>query len=116
MDKYLKCDLHMHSSSCYSRKYSEEQFIKKMDEVDLDVFAITDHNVVDVNLYRKLEIALKGKKKIIGGVELNLSLENIKDKYELITKGNYFHAVVWFSLEDIDVFWNKLKSLIIGLG
>lgn len=117
MDKYLKCDLHMHSSSCYSRKYKKEDFIEHMKKVNLDVFSITDHNVVDVELYKKLSEELDGKKSIIGGVELNLSLDQYMiDQHELVVKGNYFHAVVWFDFTDLDIFWKQLKMLIIDLG
>lgn len=116
MDKFLKCDLHMHSSSCYSRKYSENQFIEKIKEVDLDVFSITDHNVVDVSLYKHLKKILGDKKKIIGGVELNLAIDNdtiSKNKLTVSESCEYFHAIVWFSIKDLDVFWEALKKLIV---
>ena len=117
MDKYLKCDLHLHSSSCYSRKYTREDFIERMKTVDLDVFSITDHNVIDVLLYKELARDLGDSKSILGGVELNLSIDqDTIDKHNLVVKGNYFHAVVWFSLEDLDIFWNQLETLIIELG
>ena len=48
VDKFLKCDLHMHSSTDYSRNYSKDEFINKLISVDLDVVSITDHNIVDV--------------------------------------------------------------------
>ena len=112
MDRYLKCDLHMHSNSCYSRKYSKEDFINHMKNVDLDVFSITDHNVVDVKLYKELIKDLRDKN-IIGGVELNLSIdEELVKKHKLFIKGEYFHAVLWFSTVDLDEFWEQLKVLI----
>ena len=33
IDKYLKCDFHMHSGSCYSRGYTNEEFIQKLKDV-----------------------------------------------------------------------------------
>lgn len=117
MDKFLKCDLHMHSSSCYSRKYKQDEFIDYMKNVDLDVFSITDHNVIDVGLYKRLISELPKDKKIIGGVELNISLDNETiEKYSLVVSDNYFNAVLWFSIEDLDVFWEKLVELLIETG
>src|SRR5690554_7274754 len=74
MDKFLKCDMHLHSSSCYSRNYNESSFIKTMKDSDLDVFSITDHNVIDVELYKKLSTMITDKD-IIGGVELNIAID-----------------------------------------
>ena len=39
IDKFLKCDLHLHSSSDYSRKYSRVDFIEKIRKADLDVIS-----------------------------------------------------------------------------
>lgn len=62
IDKFMKCDLHVHSSSCYSRDYTKEEFIKKIKEIDLDVISITDHNIIDIDLYNELIQDSKFKK------------------------------------------------------
>lgn len=102
---FKKCDMHVHSSSCYSRSYDEDSFVSTLLESDFDVFAVTDHNSIDVELLTRLQVALAEKQKtLIGGVELNVKLrpETIK-KYHLVLgegkKGEYFHAIVWFSME-----------------
>lgn len=102
---FKKCDMHVHSSSCYSRSYDEVAFLSAVLESDLDVLAITDHNSIDVELLSRLQPDLAKKRKtLLGGVELNVKLkpETIKT-YHLVLgegrKGDYFHAVVWFSME-----------------
>lgn len=102
---FKKCDMHVHSSSCYSRDYGEAAFLSALLESDLDVLAVTDHNSIDVELLSRLQLDLAKKRKtLIGGVELNIKLrpETI-NQYHLVLgegrKGDYFHAVVWFSME-----------------
>lgn len=112
MDKFLKCDMHLHSSSCYSRNYNESSFIKTMKDSDLDVFSITDHNVIDVELYKKLSTMITDKD-IIGGVELNIAIDCEEiEKRKLTVSSNYFHGIIWFDLIDLDLSWHSLKSLI----
>lgn len=98
--------MHLHSSSCYSRLYSKSDFFSALMDSDLDVVAVTDHNNVDVQLLLELQDVLAETGKVlIGGVELNVKLhsETIK-RHHLKTssgsKGEYFHAIVWFSMND----------------
>ncbi|AMC94028.1 hypothetical protein AOC36_08520 [Erysipelothrix larvae] len=113
MDSFKKCDLHMHSSSCYSRGYDKTSFINKLkNEPLLDVISITDHNVVDVSLYKELKKEIP-ELYLIGGVELNIAIdEEIVNKHSLYVQNNYFHGIVWFSYADIDIFWVQLKKLL----
>ena len=103
---FKRCDLHVHSGSCYSRPYSETDFCKAILDSDLDVVAITDHNSVDVGLLDRLSKAMLAKcKTLLAGVELNLKLkpETIKRHHLVISsKGedDYFHALIWTSLSD----------------
>lgn len=106
---FKKCDMHLHSSSCYSRSYGKKDFFNALIQSDLDVIAVTDHNIVDDRLLSELQTALSDQgKTLIGGVELNVKLkeETIK-RYHLTTgkgpKGEYFHAIVWFSMEHAPV-------------
>ncbi len=102
---FKKCDMHIHSSSCYSRRYDEKTFSSSVLHSDLDVLAVTDHNSVDVELLERLQVALaKRSKTLIGGVEINVKLKKSTiDAYHLVPgngeKGDYFHAIVWFAME-----------------
>lgn len=113
MDNFKKCDLHMHSSSCYSRNYDKSSFISRLkNKSTLDVISITDHNVVDVLLYKEIKMQVPDLY-LIGGVELNIALDSqIINKYNLYVKNNYFHGIVWFSYNDLERFWEQLKQLL----
>ena len=104
---FKKCDMHLHSSSCYSRSYNREAFINAILESDLDVVAVTDHNSIDTELLSNLEAELSVKDKtLIGGVELNVRLrEDTILRHHLTlgkgSKGEYFHAIVLFDMKDV---------------
>jgi hypothetical protein len=113
MDTFLKCDLHVHSSSCFSRSYDEATFLEAIKISGLDVISITDHNIIDVDLYKKIINDSSFKPKLIGGVELNISLDpDTIQKYNLQTHGDYFHSIMWFDNKNLDIAWNSLKELI----
>lgn len=103
---FKKCDMHVHSSSCYSRSYDESAFLSSVLNCDLDVLAVTDHNSIDVELLTKLRPALAEKGKVLlGGVEINVKLKRETiDAYHLVLgngkKGEYFHAIVWYALDN----------------
>lgn len=113
---FKKCDMHIHSSSCYSRSYSEQKFIEKMSKSDLDVFAVTDHNIVDTKLISSLKNEVNGKI-IFGGAEINFQLkEETIAAYNLTVNSDcsYFHAIVLFGLEYADNVSNILTDLFIS--
>ena len=102
---FKKCDMHVHSSSCYSRLYDEDSFFAAVLSSDLDVLAVTDHNSIDVDLLSKLQQEMTEEdKNLFGGVEINVRLrdETIK-AYNLVPgngkKGGYFHSIVWFQMD-----------------
>lgn len=119
---FKRCDLHVHSSSCYSRHYSEADFCKAILDSDLDVVAITDHNSVDVGLLDRLSKATRAKcKTLLAGVELNLKLkpETIRRRHLVISsKGvdNYFHALIWTSLSDAKELSHCIDELFLEAG
>lgn len=116
---FKKCDLHIHSSSCYSRQFDHDAFLEKISSVDLDVIAITDHNILDVDLLFEVQDAIKDMpKKIIAGVELNLALkpETIEENSLYVPDGKagkYFHALVWCSPENARCLSDKIDQLFI---
>ncbi|MDD4547133.1 MAG: hypothetical protein PHI05_00065 [Bacilli bacterium] len=114
MDRYLKCDLHIHSSSCWSRHYSKEDFLKKLRTSDLDVISITDHNIIDVELYNEIRSDNTIKKEIIGGIEINVNIDDITIENEKldVKENNYFHGIIWYDFSRINEVWECVKKLI----
>lgn len=113
IDKFLKCDLHMHSSTDYNREYSKEEFISKLEDANLDVISITDHNIIDVNLYKEIEANANIKSKLIAGCELNLSLSQEEiEKHNLKVKNDFYHGIILFDISEIDRMWETLKKYI----
>lgn len=114
VERFYKSDLHIHSPSCFSRNYCKDDFITKLLDSDLEVIAITDHNSIDTDLLNELnDVLSQNNKVLIGGVELNvyISPEKVADKNLTTTDSEYFHAVLWFDIEDIDIAHNCLESL-----
>lgn len=117
MDKYYKCDFHLHSSSCYSRDYSKKDFLETLKKSGLEVISITDHNIIDVKLIKQLQSDLKDIINIIPGIELNISLDRETiEQYDLIVRGDFFHAVMWFPYSSLDEAWLIVKDLIENKG
>ena len=118
---FKKCDMHVHSSSCYSRSYGEGPFLSKVLNSDLDVLAVTDHNNIDVELLKSLHSKLNAKgKTLIGGVEINVKLkQSTINMYHLTLgngkKGDYFHAIVWFDMNKAAEMANIIKTLFVDM-
>ena len=87
-----------------------------MSKSDLDVFAVTDHNIVDTKLISSLKNEVNGKI-IFGGAEINFQLkEETIAAYNLTVNSDcsYFHAIVLFGLEYADNVSNILTDLFIS--
>lgn len=110
---FKRCDLHVHSSSCYSRNYSKPDFFNALLASDLDVVAITDHNSIDVPLLDELSNELeKADKTLFAGVELNIALTNNEiQRHGLTTATDYFHALVICDLKDARELSDSIDSL-----
>lgn len=117
---FKKCDLHVHSSSCESRSYSQCDFVSTVLNSDLDVVAITDHNMIDVELVDDLSSRMKKKgKQLLAGVELNIHFDPdmIKENsLELSGESNYFHGIVWCDAIDAPNLQKAIFSLLEGIG
>jgi len=113
MDRFLKCDLHVHSNSCFSRNYSQEEFLNAIRISNLDVISITDHNIIDIDLYSKFLNDKTISTKLIGGVELNISLDpETITRNHLVVASDYFHAIMWFDHNNASIVWQLLQELI----
>lgn len=117
---FKKCDLHIHSSSDYSRydelDYNEGNFFKALTESDLDVIGITDHNSIDVSMLNRLSKALADTKTLLAGVELNLKLKDTTiERYELHVNSdsgkNYFHSIILTSMDYMPKLANAVDQL-----
>lgn len=96
----MKFDLHIHSSAS---KYKEsdgivdnstidnaEVLLNKLDENEVGLFSITDHNRFNIELYNKLDNEIKnGKyenvKGIVAGVEFDVQIDSDMGKCHIIT-------------------------------
>lgn len=117
---YKKCDLHVHSSSCESRSYSYGDFRSAILESDFDVVAITDHNMIDLELINDLADAMeKAGKKLLAGAELNIKFDDDlveENRLELSNKSQYFHGIVWCDVEDAGKLQEAIFTLLDGIG
>ena len=108
MSKFLKCDMHLHSRR---DNYNKDDFISALNNSDLDVACVTDHNIIDLDLLNDVEILKNGK---FAGVELNLHLSNGTIEAEGLVrnpKSHYFHSIVWFEKEMAYSAFEKIKEL-----
>ena len=122
---FKKCDMHVHSSSCYSRSYDKKSFLKQVLNGDLDVLAVTDHNNIDIELLGELRSEMNARgKTLIGGVEINVKLkQSTIDMYQLTLgeekkgdkkkKIDYFHAIVWFDMDKAIEMAGIIKNLFV---
>ncbi|WP_455044241.1 hypothetical protein [Lancefieldella rimae] len=122
---FKKCDMHVHSSSCYSRSYDEKSFLSQVLNSDLDVLAVTDHNNIDIKLLERLRSKMSASgKTLIGGVEINVKLkQSTIDTYHLTLgeekkrdkkkKIDYFHAIVWFDVGKAAEMADIIKNLFV---
>lgn len=96
----MKFDLHIHS---IASKYKESDgivdnstidnvgvLLKKLDENEVGLFSITDHNRFDANLYNKLDNEIrtgkyKNVKSIVAGVEFDVQMDDNMEKCHIIT-------------------------------
>lgn len=119
---FKKCDLHIHSSSDYSRcntpGYNRDGFFETLATSDFDVIGITDHNSIDVSMLSKLSDKLADTKTLLVGVELNLKLKDTTIKrYDLHVNSdsgkNYFHSIILTSMDYMPKLANAVDQLFI---
>ncbi len=117
VNTFKKCDMHVHSSSCFSRRYDRATFFRAVLESELDVLAVTDHNSIDVELLSDLQTQMKEKGKVLfGGVEMDVALRDDTIRAYGLEPGGKgrFHAIVWFSMDDVEKMASIVQELFIS--
>lgn len=116
ISRWLKMDLHIHSwksnetkSNDYSgNRYDVDKLISKLKSENINLFSITDHNILNIELYENL---LDNKSKLIEeninfiiGVELDIQDSSIYgDKT--------FHALLFFKSYNIEIINQIIREL-----
>ena len=91
MDIYNRIDLHIHSYNSGKTKSGDYEItknstieniptlIKKLNDNEINMIAITDHNIFDKRLYKELKKCenKSSLKKVLPGVELDLIINDI---------------------------------------
>lgn len=115
--KWLKIDLHIHSiesnkfkeNDYKAEKYNYTELKEKMIQEGVNIFSITDHNCINIELYKELiknqDNLLKENMNFIIGCELDIDDKEIYDEI--------FHCLVFFDTLDIIKIDKILKELII---
>lgn len=111
--KWLKMDLHIHSSESNitkgegdyeGGKYKAKDLFLQLRKEQINLFSITDHNILNLDLYEELleqkELFLKNNMNFVVGVELDIKDEKIYSEP--------FHALLFFNSYDL----KKIKKII----
>lgn len=100
MNKFIKCDFHIHGPSSFDTSITSDEIIEGIISSQIDIVSITDHNVIDFEVYEKLKSKCI---KYFYGVEINTSLsEDVINKWSLSTsKGKYFHTIFIFKDNEV---------------
>ena len=103
--KWLLCDMHMHSQySAITKKgdrskvkeMSAEEYVETLKKHNVEVFSITDHNYFSSEYYDEIEEYIVQKKycmKVVNGVELDVYIKE--------SKKDYIHICFYFA-DDVD--------------
>lgn len=116
--EWNKIDLHIHSKKSSlvkdndydGEEYSAEEILDILTNSDnnINIFSITDHNCINVDLYKNIEIELQKEQYVnrinyIIGVELDVFDERIYPEV--------FHCLCFFDSKDIDVIDKAINNL-----
>ncbi len=117
ISKWLKIDLHIHSveSNKYKAndyegdKYNYSELKRILVKEGINLFSITDHNCINIELYEDLienqDNLLKENLNFIVGCELDI--------YDCEIYDEIFHCLVFFDTLDIEKINKMLKELVI---
>lgn len=114
---WLKVDLHIHSPASNTTKkndycgqgFTANQLLSALDNENINLFSITDHNCINLEIYNELmnkRIDLKNNgKNFIIGCELDILDNRIFSKI--------FHALLFFDTDELDIEkLGKIKTII----
>jgi len=88
----MKIDLHCHTKAIkkgdgIGRNVTPDLFKSKIEDADIKIVAITNHNAFDINQYRALSSAVEGLCQVWPGVEIDV-LEPESKRWHLIVVVN----------------------------
>lgn len=117
ISRWLRMDLHIHSwvsnetkANDYSgTEYNAKKLVTRLKQEDINIFSITDHNIINKKLYKELldikNELIEEDLNFIIGVELDIRDSNIYgDKV--------FHALLFFESYDLDKIEKIINELI----
>ena len=104
----MKIDIHCHtkkirSGEPESRAVTKEVFSKSIQDAEVDIVAITDHDVFDKEQYDEFVEHVGSNFQIWPGIELDTS-----------HNGNKFHLILVGDPDDVNIFDEKVKQLTNG--
>ncbi|MEX1376201.1 MAG: hypothetical protein AB1Z23_01895 [Eubacteriales bacterium] len=103
---WLKTDLHIHSIISNQTKkndydgteYTADELIKTLINNNVNLFSITDHNILNVDLYKDIERTIpkyEGQINYLIGAEI--------DVYDTAVHKDVFHLLIYFDTQNIDI-------------
>lgn len=100
----MKIDLHAHTKKCKTgdgtaREVTRDKFIQKVNSAGVDIVAITNHNLFDIDQYNEFQ---NGDFKVWPGVELDVSGNDSK---------NRGHCIIVVNPEEVSRFDAEVKKL-----
>ena len=114
--KWNAIDLHIHSivsnevkgkGDFSGEKYDAKELLEKLQENNVSIFSVTDHNCINTDLYEEIEKAINEEPyndmSYIIGVELDIYDENIHD--------TIFHCLCFFDTQDILIVKKSVDQL-----
>jgi hypothetical protein len=128
--KWHKIDLHIHTDKSnetkdndYKCAFSLDILLQKINENNVDLFSLTDHNIINVEAYNQLFIK---HSEYFVGVELDIAI-SAKDLTEYIEKVDSgtniekipikpFHIIVLFKSKDHVKISEKLEMMYVNIS
>ncbi|MGB4655054.1 MAG: PHP domain-containing protein [Bacteroidales bacterium] len=109
---WLKIDLHIHTDfskqtkeNDYKGEFSVDKVFEKMVENKVEIFSLTDHNIINVDAYEEYYSKYNSDKAplLLLGVELDVIVKNeIKDDTKKVPESRKYHTLLIFNVSDID--------------
>lgn len=122
--KWLKVDFHIHSDKSNETKLGDYKctfdcntLISKLHDNSIDMFSLTDHNIINIDAYRMLNKECFPMKLFVG-IEFDIAIdsEHILDYIECYKrndsrKNKSYHALIIFESEDYTSISSKIENM-----